>query len=109
MMRATDLGRSWLGNWGGRLTIALGLVMIWFVTWLLFGVASAEHKTLITDLIQPLFSLVSIIFAFRASRQKSLDRKTRRAWKILTVAFIVYFAATIIWFYYEIIVGGDLG
>jgi PAS domain S-box-containing protein len=109
MMRAIAFGRSWLGNWGGRLTIAHGLVMIWFVTWLLLGTASADHKRLVTDIIQPLFSLGCVIFAFRASRQKSLDPKTRRAWRILTVAFLVYFTANIIWFYYEIIIGGDLG
>ena len=109
MMRAIDFGRSWLGDWGGRLTIAHGLVMIWFVMWLLFGTASADHKTLVTDIIQPLFCLGATCFAFRASRQKSLDARTRRAWKILSVAFFVYFTATVIWFYYEIIVGGDLG
>jgi len=109
MTRAIDFERSWLGDWGGRLTTAHALVMIWFVMWLLFGTGSAEQKTLVTDIIQPLFSLAGAAFAFRASRQKSLDARTRRAWKILTVAIFVYFTANIIWFYYEIIVGGDLG
>ena len=109
MMRAIDFGRSWLGDWGGRLTTGHGLLMIWFVMWLLFGTASAEQKTLVTDIIQPLFCLGAACFAFRASRQKSLDARTRRAWKILSVAFFVYFTATVVWFYYEIIVGGDLG
>jgi PAS domain S-box-containing protein len=108
-MRAIDLGRSWLGDWGGRLTTAHGLVMIWFVMWLTFGTASAEQKTLLTDIIQPLFSFGSACLALRASRQKSLAGRTRRAWKILTFAFGVYFTANVIWFYYEIIVGGDLG
>jgi len=109
MTRAINFGRSWLGEWGGWLTTGHGLLMIWFVMWLLFGAASAEQKTLVTDILQPLFCLGAVSFAFRASRQKSLDDRTRRAWKILSVAFSVYFIATVIWFYYEIIVGGELG
>jgi hypothetical protein len=78
MIRAIDFGRSWLGDWGGRLTTAHGLVMIWFVMWLLFGAAGDEQKTLLTDIIQLLFSLGSALFALRASRQKSRDGRTRR-------------------------------
>ncbi len=105
---AFDYLTLWLRDWGGVLTIALGLLVSLYVPWLLFSDASDERKTLITDLVQPLVSLGMTILAFRASRQPALDIKTRRAWTILALAFFVYFAANVTWFYYETFSGGDM-
>lgn len=103
-----DLLSSSLRDWGGWLTIGLALMVISFLPWLLFSGASAERKSLITDLIEPCINLGMTILAFRASRQQTLDSKTRRAWTILTMAFLVYFVANLMWFYYEIFSGQDL-
>ena len=108
LTRGFDPLGSWLRDWGGLLTIGLALVVISFLPWLLFSGASDEHKTLITDLIEPFLNLGMTILAFRASRQQTLDSRTRRAWTILTMAFLVYFAANVTWFYYEIFSGQDL-
>ena len=108
LTRGFNPAASWLRDWGGWLTIGLALVVISFLPWLLFSAASAEQKTLITDLVQPFLSLGMTILAFRASRQQALDSRTRRAWTILAIAFFVYFAANVTWFYYEICVGQSL-
>lgn len=108
LTRGFDPSGSWLRDWGGLLTIGLALLVISYLPWLLFSGASAEHKTLITDLIQPLLSLGMTILAFRASRQQELDIRTRRAWTILAIAFFVYFAGNLLWLYYEVFVGRDL-
>jgi len=108
LTRRSDPVGSWLRDWGGLLTIALAIVMVSFLSLLLFSGASADHKTLVTDLVQPLLSLGMTILAFRASRQQALDSRTRRAWTILAIAFFVYFAANLTWFYYEIFIGSDL-
>jgi PAS domain S-box-containing protein len=108
LTRGFDPLGSWLGDWGGLLTVGLALLVISYLPWLLFTGASAEHKALITDLIQPFVSLGMTILAFRASLQQALDIRTRRAWTILTVAFFVFFAANVTWFHYEIFVGHDL-
>jgi PAS domain S-box-containing protein len=100
---------SWLRDWGGLLTIGLALLVTIYLSWLLFSGATAERKTLVTDYVQPLITLGMAILALRASRQQTLDGRTRRAWTILAIAFFVYFAANITWFYYEIFVGHDLG
>lgn len=100
---------SWLREWGGLLTIGLALLVISYLSWLLFSGASPERKTLITDIVQPLINLGVAILAFRASRQPALDIRTRRAWTLLAVAFFVYFVANVVWFYYEIVVAQDLG
>jgi hypothetical protein len=108
LTRAFDPLGSWLRDWGGLLTIALAMVVISFLSLLMFSGASADHKTLITDVVQPLLSLGMTILAFRASRQQSLDDRTRRAWTILAIAFFVYFAANTTWFYLEICLGQSL-
>ncbi|MDX6614104.1 MAG: hypothetical protein QOD75_3290 [Blastocatellia bacterium] len=99
---------AWLRDWGGILMSGLALLTISYLLWLLFGGDSAEHKTLVTDIVQPIASLGMTILAFRASRQPSLDARTRRAWTILAISFGFYCAANLIWFYYEICVGQDL-
>ncbi|MEA2206895.1 MAG: two-component system, cell cycle sensor histidine kinase and response regulator CckA [Blastocatellia bacterium] len=97
-----------LRDWGGVLTIGLAMVTISYLSWLLFSDADDARKTLITDLVQPIVSLGMTILAFRASRQTALDARTLRAWRVLAVAFFVYFAANVTWFYYETFVGQDL-
>jgi PAS domain S-box-containing protein len=84
------------------------MVTISYLSWLLFSDAGHARKTLITDLVQPIVSLGMTILAFRASRQTALDDRTLRAWRVLAVAFLVYFAANVTWFYYETFVGQDL-
>jgi PAS domain S-box-containing protein len=103
-----DLLGLWLRDWGGLLTTGLALMVIAYLPWVLFSGANAEHKTLITDLIGPVVNLGMTILAFRASRQQALDVRTRRAWRILTLAFMFYFLGNLMWFYYETFSGQDL-
>ncbi|MGZ5481648.1 MAG: ATP-binding protein [Pyrinomonadaceae bacterium] len=100
--------RSWAGDWGGMLTIALGVFFLGYVFWIYFIQPSEDNKILVTDLAQPLITLAMTILAWRASRQKNLDIRKRRAWRILSAAFLTYFAGNVMWAYYELGLGLDL-
>jgi PAS domain S-box-containing protein len=100
--------RSWHSDWGGALTTALGLLFVSYVVWKFFFNPTEAHKVLITDITQPIVSLCMTILAFRASLQKSLDLKKRRAWTIIAIAFLMYFIGNMMWGYYELIVGAEL-
>jgi PAS domain S-box-containing protein len=97
--------RSWTGDWGGRLTVIFGLFFIYYVCWILLIQPPEQYKILVTDIAQPLVSLGMTILAWRASRHPSLEAKKRRAWRILTIAFLMYFIGNIAWGYYELIAG----
>jgi len=73
--------------------------------WLGFSHSSADYKTIFTDASMPPVALVMTALAWRASRTVALDRRTRRAWRILTLAFLAYFVGDSVWFYYEIVLG----
>ena len=100
--------RSWSRDWGGLLTIAMAAFSVCYVFWISLLYPSEEHKTLVTDIAQPIFSLSMTILAWRASRQSTLNIRKRRAWQMLTIAFLVYFVGNVMWGYYELGVGESL-
>lgn len=100
--------RSWVRDWGGWLMIALALFFVYYVFFIFLLNPSEEQVTLTTDLAQPVFSLSMTILAWRASRQQTLNIRKRRAWKILTVAFLVYTIGNVMWAYFEVGMVGDL-
>jgi PAS domain S-box-containing protein len=100
--------RSWARDWGGLLTIVLGVLFIVYVVWLFLLHPTEEHKTLVTDIAQPIVSLGMTILAWRASRQPAVNLRERRAWKILTIGFLMYFIGNVMWAYYELGGGEDL-
>jgi PAS domain S-box-containing protein len=100
--------RLWVRDWGGWLTIALAGFFVCYVFWIFLLHPSEEHKTLITDIAQPIFSLAMTTLAWRASRQQTLNIRKRRAWQILTIAFLMYSVGNVMWAYYELGVGGDI-
>ncbi len=100
--------RSWHREWGGLLTIAAAAFCAFYVIWIFLIHPTEEHKILVTDLAQPLISLVMTVLAWRTSRQSALDIKKRRAWRFLAVAFLMYFLGNVIWAYHELVLGVDL-
>jgi PAS domain S-box-containing protein len=108
LRQAGSAVRSWQRDWGGVLSTALGVLFVGYVVWNFCFNPTDEHKTLVTDIAQPIVSLGMTILAFRASRQKLLNGKKRRAWMLIAIAFLMYFIGNIMWAYYELGGGVDL-
>ncbi len=98
----------WIRDWGGLVTIGLALFFVYYVLWIFLVQPSDEHKVLLTDIAQPVFSSLMTILAWRASRQTSLDIRKRRAWKLLSLAFLAYTVGNVMWAYYELIARTEL-
>jgi PAS domain S-box-containing protein len=92
-------------DWGGLLTILLGVFAAGYELWLSLGHSSSDYKAIFTDAAMLPVTLVMTALAWRVSRVLGLDLRVRRAWKILTLAFLAYFVGNSVWFYYEIILG----
>ena len=101
----TSLLREWSRDWGGLLTIALTAYVVLFVAWLFVRWPFGEHIVLIDNLAFLPVSLVAGVLAWRAASRRNLDARTRRAWLILGIAFIAYWAGDALWLYYENILG----
>jgi len=108
MREVIGAARSWTSDWGGVLTIVLGIFFIGYVAWIFLFHPAEGSKILVTDIAQPLISLSMTALAWRASRQQTLDAKKRRAWGILAIAFLMYVIGNTLWAYYELGLGEDL-
>ena len=100
--------RSWASDWGGLLTMAMAIFSVCYVFWIYLLHPSEEHKTLVTDIVQSIFSLGMTILAWRASRQPALNLRKRRVWQLFTIAFFMYFVGNVVWAYYDLGVGEGL-
>ncbi|MDQ1708045.1 MAG: two-component system, cell cycle sensor histidine kinase and response regulator CckA [Pyrinomonadaceae bacterium] len=100
--------RSWHRDWGGILTIGAACFFLCYLAWMFRLQPSEANKTLVTDLAQPMISLLMTVLAWRTSRRVALGAKNRRAWRTLAVAFLCYFLGNVVWAYYELVLGSDL-
>lgn len=96
---------EWFRGWGGLLTLGLGLYILVYLLWLTFQWGGAERKTLVTDLAFLPVLLAASGFAWRASTHPTLDEKTRRAWQLVALAYLLAWLGDVLWFYYEIVLG----
>src|SRR5438093_9240923 len=84
-------------------TIALALgATAEFVLWVVSGAGSEWQRTVISDCIFPPVVLAAVYQAWRASRNTSVDRGTRRAWGLITAAYLCWCLGDAIWAVYEV-------
>lgn len=93
--------RDWVADWGGKLTIALGVLAVVYLVWQHTGWGGESHRTIISDAAFLPLSLAGAILAWRAARASKTDARTRQAWVILGVAFLCYWVGDLLWFYFE--------
>lgn len=89
--------RRWLHDRGGLATIAVGFVVLAFISWLNFSGANEARVTLVSDLVMPLIIFYSAATAWRASRHERLDRSARRAWLCVGFANFAFCVGQVIW------------
>jgi diguanylate cyclase (GGDEF)-like protein/PAS domain S-box-containing protein len=91
----------WAKDPGGKLTIALGMMLAAFLLWLPFKWGGEGNVALIDNLAFLPFGAAAAALCYRASTHSALDEATRRAWRILAAAFCAYFLGDLLWLYYE--------
>jgi diguanylate cyclase (GGDEF)-like protein/PAS domain S-box-containing protein len=84
-------------DWGGALTLALGLYAVGFVGW--SALRPGPSLELLRDLLSvPQWAIV-VALSLRAARGPGLDEGTRRAWVRLAAARALYVAGDLLWAY----------
>jgi diguanylate cyclase (GGDEF)-like protein len=84
-------------------TIALALgVTAAFVIWVLSGAGSGWERTVFSDCIFPFVVLAAVYQAWKASKNTTVDQGTRRAWRLITAAYLSWCVGDAIWAIYEV-------
>jgi hypothetical protein len=102
---ASNSGSAWVRDWGGVATLALGGYVTAFWLWQVFQWGGPERKVLIGDLAYLPGALLSAVLAWRAGTHHDLDAGTRRAWRWIAIAHLVFWTGDALWAYFELVLG----
>lgn len=104
VFRPVALLGSWRRDPGGVVTLALGVYTVIFLLWLVAGWGGEAHRTTVSDLAFLPSGLAAAIMARRAST-RVVSIRSRRAWVLLTAAFLSWWVGDVVWTYYELVLG----
>jgi len=77
-----------------------GAYTLGFVLWALLGGGGADQRELLSDVAPLPIGLLVPLLAWRASTRAG-DGATRRAWRLIAVAFALWWAGDVAWFVLE--------
>lgn len=97
--------RGWLHDWGTIPALAFGLYAIAFWLWQIFQWGGQAPKAVVGDLAALPGALAAALFAWRAGSHSALDPRARRGWRLIGLAYIVYWAGDALYAYYELLLG----
>jgi len=86
-----------LTDWGGALTLALGIYALAFVLWSAFR--PEPSADVLRDLLAMPQWVIVVVLCLRAASGPGLDEGTRRAWRRLAAARAFYVAGDVLWAY----------
>jgi signal transduction histidine kinase/DNA-binding response OmpR family regulator len=93
----------WTGGWGGKLMLIYAILLPAHLLYLHFHWGGDDYLDLINDTFAMIFYFGAFLMTFRASRNAALNRRTRRAWQICSLAHLCYFAGVVLWSYFELV------
>ena len=86
-----------------RATVVAVLYAAAFVAWVLVAGGSDRTSTFIGDVAFLPIGIGAAAMAWRAASHLALDRRTRRAWVLIGLAFFSWWCGDTIWFWFEAI------
>ena len=100
--RVAHAGRRVAQPFGGRALAFAVTMMAAYGLWQVFRWGGREHQELIGDLAFFPAIGAATVMAWRASRRAYLGRNTRRAWRLLALALLLYLAGDLLQLVYEV-------
>jgi diguanylate cyclase (GGDEF)-like protein len=86
---------------GAALAVAVVVVALYGL-WQILRWGGHQHQALIGDLVLTLVHATAALFAWRVSRRSDLGQATVRAWRLLTLAIVVYLVGGLLRLVYEV-------
>lgn len=93
--------RSFLGDWGGKFTLAYTCLLTFHLLYVNCHWGGPEWASLISNLVAPAIYSGPCILAWRASKETSLSSRRRAAWRFIALANLCFMAGEITWLILE--------
>jgi diguanylate cyclase (GGDEF)-like protein len=98
---ALMLGRAVQTTGGLALAVAVGVLALYGL-WQIFRWGGQQHQALIGDLAFVPVNGTAALLAWRVSRRSDLGQPTCRAWRVITLAILVYLVGDLLRLFYEV-------
>src|SRR5213079_468733 len=85
----------------GWAAIVAALYAVAFVVWVLVAGGRDHTSTVISDVAFLPIGIGAAVMAWRAATHRALDRRTRRAWMLIGLAFFSWWCGDVVWFWFE--------
>ncbi len=92
---------AWVNGPVAVVALAATLYALLYLAWLYFYWGDEKNVTLIADVTNLSFDVLTILAAWWVAAQRRLDVRIRRAWLIIGLSLISAFIADFIWIYQE--------
>jgi signal transduction histidine kinase/DNA-binding response OmpR family regulator len=95
--------RYWTGGWGGKVALFYAILLAPYMHFIYFHWGGPDYLNLFSDSFAMIFEFGAFLMTYKASRHPALNRRTRRAWQLCSIAYLFYFGGQVLWSYFELI------
>lgn len=99
--KAWTVGREWFRDTPGKLTLAVTAFVLLHVLYVFFHWGGDEYKAVISNVTTIVIYLITALYAWRAARHPSMSRRSRRAWRCISLANAAFMSGAVLWTYFE--------
>jgi diguanylate cyclase (GGDEF)-like protein len=91
------------GAFDGWVVVAAALYTLAFSVWVLVAGGHDRTSTAIGDAAFLPAGITAALLAWRAAAHPALDAPTRRAWRLIGLAFFAWWCGDVVWFWFEVV------
>jgi diguanylate cyclase (GGDEF)-like protein len=92
-----------LVDFDGWVVLVAALYTATFVGWVIFAGGTDRTSTVISDAAFLPAGLAAGLVAWRAAAHPALDHATRKAWRLMGLAFFAWWFGDAVWFWFEVV------
>lgn len=98
---------NWQKSWAGWLILAIGISLIVFVVVHYLKILDLDQTKIYSDWMQGICAISATILGWRVTQHPKLNRETKRAFWLLTLAYFSFAFGALYWVVFNCIIGNQ--